>query len=192
MLQFCKWHSGFFYQRVPFPFSNKDIAEYVWERRQDGASYSTLSSFTEAVNFGVHVLGMQALGGQPLIDQFSRGILDQASLQRPGRKQARPLTVREVSFLETCILDTKLDPISHLLQSQVVRPPFTEGIRSRCEPSRWHSMRVHWIQHILTQDSGTGGKTWTSLATRSTYMGPRGTSMGSFLASSCERSRDRF
>ena len=55
-LLFCKWHRRFFYQRVPFPFSSKDISEYVWERKQDGASYSMLSSFTEAVNFGVHVL----------------------------------------------------------------------------------------------------------------------------------------
>ena len=67
------------------------------------------------------------------MDQFTRGILDQASLQRPGREQARPLTVREVSFLETCILDTKLDLFDRFAASS-----FLFAIYSR---ARWSDLR---------------------------------------------------
>ena len=108
LLQYCKWHRQFFYQRDPFPLQTKDISEYIWERKQDGASFSTLSSFTEAVNFSVHVLGIPHQTGVPLVDKFTKGVIDQAALQRPGRKQARPLTVREVSHLEACVVDTSL------------------------------------------------------------------------------------
>eukprot|EP00435_Cladocopium_sp_Y103_P022924 s2311_g5.t1 len=110
LLKFCTWHRSFYYQRQPFPFRSQEVGEYVWEKFQDQASYSTLSSFIEAVNFGVHILGIPALNS-PIVDAFTKGVLDQASLKGPGRKQARPLNVKEVLHLEACLHDPEMNAV---------------------------------------------------------------------------------
>ena len=97
-------------QEVLLPERSSDIAEYVWERHQDGATFSALRSITECVNFAVYVLGMSTMNqGQPLIDPFTKGVLDKSSMNRPGRKQARPLTVKEVMHLESCLRDASMN-----------------------------------------------------------------------------------
>ena len=58
LFQFCLWHKSFFYNRHPIPFSPESIADYVWEKHQDGMTFSYLTSFVEAVNFGTYVLGL--------------------------------------------------------------------------------------------------------------------------------------
>ena len=135
LLRYVAWHRSFYYQRQPFPFVPQEISEYIWEKFQDGVSYSSLSSFVEAVNFAIHVLGMPALTrGKPLVDQFTKGILDRAALQRPGRKQARPLTVQEVSYLESCLKNAEMN-----LFDRYAAGSFLFAIYARC---RWSDMRA--------------------------------------------------
>ena len=61
LLQFCLWHRGFYYRKHPIPFEQDVIADYVWEKHQDGMTYSGLESFVEAANFGTYVLGLPVL-----------------------------------------------------------------------------------------------------------------------------------
>ena len=132
--KYCRWHQKFFYQKSPLPFTPSDIAEYIWESHQDGATYSALRSFTEAVNFGIHILGLPTRAlGQPIIDSFTRGLLDKAAMSRPGRKQARPLTVKEVCHLEACLNDTSMN-----LFDRYAAGVFLFAIFGRC---RWSDLK---------------------------------------------------
>eukprot|EP00435_Cladocopium_sp_Y103_P024632 s391_g6.t1 len=132
LLKYCTWHRSFYYQRQPFPFRSVEVGEFVWERFQDKASYSTLSSFIEAVNFGVHVLGIPA-ENKNIVDAFTKGVLDQASLKRPGRKQARPLTVKEVTYLEACLHDAELS-----VTDRYAAGAFLFALFGRC---RWSDLK---------------------------------------------------
>eukprot|EP00435_Cladocopium_sp_Y103_P015189 s176_g3.t1 len=132
LLKYIRWHRSFYYHRDPMPFKTDEISEYIWEKFQDKVSYSTLSSFAESVNFGVHVLGMKA-AQQLLINQFSKGIIDQAAAKRPGRKQARPLTVKEIMFLEGCLRDSGLD-----VRDRFAAGVFLFAVYARC---RWSDLR---------------------------------------------------
>ena len=150
LLQFCMWHKGFFYKRSPIPFEQDAIADYVWEKHQDGMTYSCLISFIEAVNFGTYVLGLPVKDpNQPLMSKFVKGVLDQKALTRPGRRQARPLTVSEVTHLETLLRDPSIDALDRYAAGA-----FLFALYGRC---RWSDLR-HVSQHIL--DVGTSnGKT---------------------------------
>eukprot|EP00435_Cladocopium_sp_Y103_P044133 s1348_g12.t1 len=132
LLKFCTWHRSFYYQRLPFPFRSQEVGEFVWEKFQDQASYSTLSSFIEAVNFGVHILGIPALNS-PIVDAFTKGVLDQASLKRPGRKQARPLNVKEALHLEACLHDPVMNAVDRYASGA-----FLFALYGRC---RWSDLR---------------------------------------------------
>ena len=150
LLQFCMWHRGFFYRRAPIPFEQNAISDYVWEKHQDGMTYSGLISFIEAVNFGTYVLGLPVKDpNQPLISKFVKGVLDQKALTRPGRRQARPLTVSEVTHLEMLLRDPSIDVLDRYAAGA-----FLFALYARC---RWSDLR-HVSQHIL--DVGTSnGKT---------------------------------
>ena len=88
LLQFCLWHRGFYYRKHPIPFEQDLIADYVWEKHQDGMTYSGLESFVEAVNFGTYVLGLPVLDPSvPIVSNFVKGILDKKALTRPQTKQ---------------------------------------------------------------------------------------------------------
>ena len=148
LVKYCTWHNRFFYQKEPFPFVPSDISEYIWECHQDGATYSTMRAFTEAVNFGIHVLGMASQShGTPIIDSFTRGVLDKAAMKRPGRKQARPLTVKEVMHLEQCLQDSSMN-----LFDRYAAGAFLFAIYGRC---RWSDLRsVDSFELDVSMDRG--------------------------------------
>ena len=105
LLQYCKWHRQFFYQRKLSPLQTKDISEHIWERKQDGASLSTWRSFTEAVNFqGSRAWDTPSDRGYHLSTVHKMGHRSSRSSE-VRRKQARPITVREVCHLEACVVD---------------------------------------------------------------------------------------
>ena len=147
--KYCMWHQKFFYQKAPLPFTPGDIAEYIWEAHQDGATYSALRSFTEAINFGHHILGLPIRTfGQPIIDSFTRGLLDKAAMNRPGRKQARPLTVKEVCHLEACLNDTSMN-----LFDRYAAGAFLFAIFGRC---RWSDLKcVASFELDIANDNST-------------------------------------
>ena len=152
LVKFCLWHRGFFYRKQPIPFDHQHIAEYVWEKHQDGVSYSALMSFIESVNFAVHVLGLPVKSpDEPLVNAFTKGVLDEKSLQRPQRKQARPLKVSEVLFLESLLGDKTVD-----LFDRYAAGAFLFALYARC---RWSDLRK--VQDcefdIGTSESGVVG-----------------------------------
>ena len=134
LVNFCIWHKAFFYQKPPFPLDSEDVAEYVWERHQDGVPYSTLASFLESLNFATYVLGLPLKRPEtPIVSAFTRGVLEKAATKRPARKQARPLKVAEVIGLEDLLNNENLD-----VYDRYAAGAFLFAIYARC---RWSDLR---------------------------------------------------
>ena len=152
LLQFCLWHRGFYYKKHPIPFTQDEVADYVWEKHQDGMTYTGLTSFVEAVHFGTHVLGLPVTNPEtPLVSAFVKGVLDKMALSRPKRKQARPLTVPEVTFLENMVKDQAVDPFDRYAAGA-----FLFALFGRC---RWSDLKdvSHFFLDVSTIDSRTIG-----------------------------------
>ena len=152
LLQFCLWHRGFYYKKHPIPFTQDEVADYVWEKHQDGMTYTGLTSFVEAVHFGTHVLGLPVTNPEiPLVSAFVKGVLDKMALSRPKRKQARPLTVPEVTFLENVVKDPAIDPFDRYAAGA-----FLFALFGRC---RWSDLKdvSHFFLDVSTIDSRTIG-----------------------------------
>lgn len=134
LVNYCVWHRGFFYRKPPFPLDSEDVAEYIWEKHQDGMPYSTMMSFIESTNFAIHVLGLPLKRpAEPLVSAFTRGILEKASTTRPARKQARPLKVSEIILLEKMLNDEGLD-----VYDRYAAGAFLFAVYARC---RWSDLR---------------------------------------------------
>jgi len=115
-------------------------------------TYSYLISFVEAINFGTYVLGLPVKdASQNLISKFVQGVLDQRALTRPRRKQARPLTVAEVAFLEELLRDTGVDALDRYAAGV-----FLFAVFGRC---RWSDLRrvSHYVLDINTAGTKTIG-----------------------------------
>lgn len=134
LVNYCMWHRGFFYRKPPFPLDSEDIAEYIWEKHQDGMPYSTMAGFIESANFAVHVLGLPLKRPDaPMISAFTRGVMEKAATNRPVRKQARPLKVAEVIILEKMLNDESLD-----IYDRYAAGAFLFAVYARC---RWSDLR---------------------------------------------------
>jgi len=150
LLQFCTWHKGYYYKKHPVPFEQDAVADYVWERHQDGVSYSSLMSFIEAVNFGTYILGLPVANPDvPVVSAFVKGVLDKQALSRPKRKQARPLTVSEVIFLESIVKDPAADHFDRFAAGA-----FLFALFGRC---RWSDLRH--VSHFILDVNCVDGKT---------------------------------
>ena len=134
LLKFCKWYKTYTNGWHPVPLTANGVADYVWEKHQDKVPYTQLSSFLEAVNFAVHVLGLPTQPqGETLITPFIKSVMDKASLNRPRRKQARPLTTNEVVFLEETLKNPGKD-----IRDRFAVGAFLFALYSR---SRWSDLR---------------------------------------------------
>ena len=152
LLQFCLWHKGYYYRKHPIPFAQGEVADYVWEKHQDGMTYTGLTSFVEAVHFGTHVLGLPVADPEiPIVSAFVKSILDKMALSRPKRKQARPLTVSEVTFLESVVKDSSVDSFDRYAAGA-----FLFALFGRC---RWSDLRhvSHFFLDVNTIDGKTIG-----------------------------------
>ena len=97
-------------------------------------TYSGLESFVEAVNFGTYVLWLPVSDPSvPIVSNFVKGILDKKALARPRRKQARPLTVSEVIYLESVLRNSSID-----LVDRFAAGAFLFALFGRC---RWSDLR---------------------------------------------------
>ena len=71
------------------------------------------------------------------------------ALSRPKRKQARPLTVPEVTFLESMVKDQTVDPIDRYAAGA-----FLFAVFGRC---RWSDLR--YVSHFFLDVNNIEGKT---------------------------------
>jgi hypothetical protein len=93
---------------LAFPVNSQLILEYTDPAGQGTIAKQRVLQIGEVVRFLHFVLGVD-LNGQALGSPIFLGRLRKARLERPARKQARPLTVKEVVALETMLRDTGAD-----------------------------------------------------------------------------------
>ncbi|CAE7812845.1 unnamed protein product [Symbiodinium sp. CCMP2592] len=110
MLKYAKYlqeHRPF---ASPFPFSTEKSDEYIRHLRSIKAKAGTIDSFTEAVRFSIHVVGISCAGeASKLFNPWSVGLRGLMQSQKPERVSALGLTVDQVAFLEFCLDDAELD-----------------------------------------------------------------------------------
>lgn len=69
----------------------------------------------------------------PLVTAFTKGILDKAATKRPERKQARPLKVAEIVYLEETLNNESID-----IYDRYAAGAFLFAVYARC---RWSDLR---------------------------------------------------
>ncbi|CAE7296178.1 car, partial [Symbiodinium sp. CCMP2592] len=94
----------------PFPFTTETADEYIRHLRNCKVKAGTIDSFTEAVRFAIHVVGIGCAGDpSKLFSPWSVGLRGLMQTQKPERVPALVLTVEQVDYLECCLDDTELD-----------------------------------------------------------------------------------
>ena len=137
LLAYYRWHATVF-DVVCIPFIETQVWHYIKHLLTSGAAPTRAMSFIQALRFARFVL--QVDGAQQCLD--SRRIVGQAELmlsKKPATRQARPLTVKEVTRLR----DIARSPEEPLV-NRVAATHFLLMIYGRCR----NSDLVH-VQEIL-------------------------------------------
>ena len=94
----------------PFPFTTAKADEYVRHLRSCHAKPGAVDAFTEAVRFGIHVVGI-GCDGDPgkIFSPWAVGFRGFMQSKKPERVAAKVLSVEQVSCLEGLLDDLELD-----------------------------------------------------------------------------------
>eukprot|EP00435_Cladocopium_sp_Y103_P073748 s448_g45.t1 len=107
MVRFMKWFRDFRFSLCPFPISEFDIEAYLGHLTKIKAGASGFPGFIEALRFCEHVVGIQ--GAAAAVSIKAQKMVELTDMERPEKKQARVLTVREVETLERILLDEQVE-----------------------------------------------------------------------------------
>lgn len=151
LVKFVKWHRQTLREGDPIPFTTQDIDAYLRSLREANRPASSFNSFLEAVQFAMHVVGIQAVARDGPFSPWAKGMVDLQSMNRTGRKQAVVLTVRQVEMLEQKLRDPTMDLTDRHAIGVML---FALYARCRCSDLR----RVYnWVEDIIQingQDTG--------------------------------------
>ena len=111
-----------------------------------GPTLSSISSFLETCRFLHHVLGVD-MRDNAVSNPVVQGRLRAARLTRPPRRQARPLSVAEVSFLESFVCD-----VTRTLQDRYCAGAFLFAVHSRARLGDLQAIKC--FVSDLTDDGG--------------------------------------
>ena len=101
-----------------FPFRGEVVESYMLEERDAGALFSRLQGVSEAISFGIHVLGIEWTS--PVLTPVVKGILRGAKKGRNARIQSRTLKASEILTLEGLLHDCDQDMIDRLFAGYVL------------------------------------------------------------------------
>ena len=87
-----------------FPIDGQIAEEFLRHLVEAGSRHSVLTGAVDCFAFLLHVLGVD-MDTQACSNPVVQGILRKARLERPEKKQARPLLVTEVLDLEAALAD---------------------------------------------------------------------------------------
>ena len=120
-----------------FPISEQSVSETMEELHSRGAPASVILGVAECANFLHHVLGVDMEMGS-LTGPVVRGIARSVQASRPRRKQARPVTVREVEangecgYIDVLSLSHKMRGIGNRLGLALPLVAPAKGLGPRC------------------------------------------------------------
>ena len=152
MIQFMAWYRQRFFQLCPFPLTPETVEEYIVFLQDSKRAASVFHGFVEALRFCEHVLGIKiGIEDSPLITHKVQRILEIKDFERREKTQARLLTVAEVEFLETSLLDEKLE-----MTDRVACACMLFCLYSR---SRWSDLRrvYGFVQDVVESNGKISG-----------------------------------
>lgn len=151
LVKFVKWHRQTLREGDPIPFTSQDIDAYLRSLKEDNRPSSSFNSFLEAVQFAMHVVGIQAVSRDGPFSPWAKGMVDLQSMNRSGRKQALVLSVGQVEMLEKKLRDPTMDLTDRHAIGVML---FALYARCRCSDLK----RVYnWVEDIIQingQDTG--------------------------------------
>ena len=115
-------------------FTREKSRGYIGDARQGHGAAGRVSGFIECLTFIHHVLGFD-VDLSDLADPWLKGVQRQLQASRPPRKQARPLTCREVLILEEALANPSL-----VVQDRVACGVMLFAIYSRARASDLSSL----------------------------------------------------
>ena len=151
LVKFVKWHRQTWRAGDPIPFASQDIDAYLKSLREDNRPASSFNSFLEAVQFAMHVVGVQAVSRDGPFSPWAKGMVDMQSMNRSNRKQALVLSVMQVELLEKKLRDSTLD-----LTDRHAIGVMLFGLYARCRCSDLKKV-YGWVEDIIKvngQDTG--------------------------------------
>ena len=145
MLRYVRWFRQSLFDGYAVPVSGWKTEAYFDHLSSEASRPSAFSSFIEALNFAVHVLGFQS---EPeYVTRAVLGRLARIQLQRNPKKQARVLTVAEITALERSLEDESID-----IKDRYASGVFLFNLYSR---SRWSD--IHAVSDFLADINYEGG-----------------------------------
>ena len=129
-----------------FPIDADVVVNYTAKSGGVGATFTSISSFLETCRFLHHVLGVD-MRDNAVSNPVVQGRLRAARLTRPPRRQARPLSVAEVSFLESFVCDA-----TRALQDRYCAGAFLFAVHSRARLGDLQAIKC--FVSDLTDDGG--------------------------------------
>ena len=129
-----------------FPIDADVVVNYTAKSGGVGATFSSISSFLETCRFLHHVLGVD-MRDNAVPNPVVQGRMRAARLTRPPRRQARPLSVAEVSFLESFVCD-----VTRTLQDRYCAGAFLFAVHSRARLRDLQAIKC--FMSDLTDDGG--------------------------------------
>ena len=129
-----------------FPIDADVVVNYTAKSGGVGATFTSISSFLETCRFLHHVLGVD-MRDNAASNPVVQGRMRAARLTRPPRRQARPLSVAEVSFLESFVCD-----VTRALQDRYCAGAFLFAVHSRARLGDLQAIKC--FVSDLTDDGG--------------------------------------
>ena len=129
-----------------FPIDADVVVNYTAKSGGVGATFTSISSFLETCRFLHHVLGVD-MRDNAVSNPVVQGRMRAARLTRPPRRQARPLSVAEVSFLESFVCDA-----TRALQDRYCAGAFLFAVHSRARLGDLQAIKC--FVSDLTDDGG--------------------------------------
>ena len=115
LVAFIAWCRKTFRDEEPMPFRTLHMEGYLRHLKMSKRPASAFTSFQEAVNFAIHVVGISMLvaskgqqQGDSVWSPWCSGIIGQALQGKAERRQATVLSVHQVAALEYMLQDSSL------------------------------------------------------------------------------------
>ena len=149
--KYVRWLHRAFPGQPALPFTCQHIDEYLESLQEQRCKPGAFTSFTEAVNFGVHVVGLpinrpananpfqRGAAANQILSPWARGAVALEMQKKAERVQSAVLSADAVVFLENFLADTGQDPVDRYAAGSLLFAVFSRSRISDLRKVRdWH------------------------------------------------------
>ena len=149
--KYVRWLHRAFPGQPALPFTCQHIDEYLESLQEQRCKPGAFTSFTEAVNFGVHVVGLpinrsananpfqRGAAANQILSPWARGAVALEMQKKAERVQSAVLSTDAVVFLENFLADAGQDPVDRYAAGSLLFAVFSRSRISDLRKVRdWH------------------------------------------------------